>query len=1486
MIFSLILLLSFPLLLTAQSPTNQAYTVSPNSHQSNLKPLKIADELTKNIHTAHPYNPTLNEGIVFEREFYNKNSSYIKLYFKDFDLAPGDYVKIEGKNSGNTIIYAGQGKIIDEQHTMLSNFWTQILFDERVVVQLHVKNPSTHYGFEIEKVAYGYPEAYIQQMLQTKSICGNDDKEQIICYNGTTMYDKARAVCRLVIGGSGLCTGWLLGCDGHVMTNNHCIGSTADANNTDFVFNYETTNCAGTNNAAQQTVASSSTLIKTNGSLDYTLVQLPVNPTATYGYLSLSSVAPIVNDRIYIPQHPGGRRKEIAVVTDQGGNASGFAQVNTITGTGCRYFADTEGGSSGSPVINFNTNLVVAIHNTGGCTNGSYGRSDQLIAAIGTDMPNCAIDSSGSVATPCTNTVNTFPYAESFENTIGLWSNETNDDIDWASISGATPSNGTGPTTANDGSYYAYVEASNPNYPAKSAILNGPCLDFSTLNYPEMIFDYHMFGVNMGSLRLQVSTDGLSWVDLWTKTGDQGNAWLTDTVDLSSYANSTELRVRFNGLTGGGFESDMAVDAVLIQEGTFSCNTINTFPYAESFENTFGLWEQDINDDFDWAITTGGTPSPNTGPLGAVDGNYYTFVEASAPNFPSLVANLVSPCFDLTAVNFPQLSFNYHMFGADMGTLNVEVSIGGGPWTTIWTRNGDLGDVWNTAVIDLGSYSNISDLRVRFNGTTGTGFNSDFAIDAFGIQSDQLNCTNLVSTFPYNESFENTLGLWSQELMDDFDWTLQTGATPSNGTGPTSANDGNYYLFTEASTPNYPAKTSIINSPCFDINGVVNPTVSFDYHLFGTDVGTLSLEARTSSTAWTTLWTLNGNQGDVWTSVILDLSAFANANDLAFRFNGLTDAWSSDMAIDAFSVYSDVCNAVSGTDVRNECGSYTWIDGNIYTSSNNTATDTLFGASSSGCDSIVTLDLTINTPTNGNDVQVACGSYTWIDGNTYTSSNNSASYTINGGAFNGCDSVVALNLTVNTSSNSTDNQTACNSFTWIDGNTYTSSNNSASYTISGGAFNGCDSVVALDLTIIGPTNGSDVQTACNSFTWIDGNTYTSNNNSASYTYNGGASNGCDSIVTLNLSITGAANGTDVQTACNSFTWIDGNTYTSNNNSASYTINGGAFNGCDSVVTLNLSITGPANGSDVQTACNSFTWIDGNTYTSNNNSASYTINGGAFNGCDSVVTLNLSITGPTNGSDVQSACNSFTWIDGNTYTSSNNSASYTINGGAFNGCDSVVTLNLSITGPANGSDVQTACNSFTWIDGNTYTSNNNSASYTINGGAFNGCDSIVTLNLSIDNIDITTSQNGFNLSSNQSGANYQWLDCNNNFAPINGANNQNYTATANGLYAVIVNNGTCTDTSSCVAVVGLNNNLIEQTSVQVMPNPNDGRFKIDFGKLNGLSVRLFNVNGQVLLQKYNIQQQILEINIQKAAAGVYTLEIQQNNELKHIKLVKF
>ncbi len=538
-------------------------------------------------------------------------------------------------------------------------------------------------------------------------------------------------------------------------------------------------------------------------------------------------------------------------------------------------------------------------------------------------------------------------------------------------------------------------------------------------------------------------------------------------------------------------------------------------------------------------------------------------------------------------------------------------------------------------------------------------------------------------------------------------------------------------------------------------------------------------------------------------------------------------------------------SSTTGTDVITACDSYTWIDGNTYTSSNNTATFTL--TNTSGCDSIVTLDLTINSSTTGTDVITACDSYTWIDGNTYTSLNNTATFTLTNTS--GCDSIVTLDLTINSSTTGTDVITACDSYTWIDGNTYTSSNNTATFTLTNTS--GCDSIVTLDLTINSSTTGTDVITACDSYIWIDGNTYTSSNNTATFTLTN--TSGCDSIVTLDLTINSSTTGTDVITACDSYIWIDGNTYTSSNNTATFTLTNSA--GCDSIVTLDLTINSSTTGTDVITACDSYTWIDGNTYTSSNNTATFTLTNTA--GCDSIVTLDLTINSSTTGTDVITACDSYTWIDGNTYTSSNNTATFTLTNIA--GCDSIVTLDLTINSSTIGTDVITACDSYAWIDGNTYTSSNNTATFTLTNTA--GCDSIVTLDLTINllNLGVVLESDEATITASGSNATYQWVDCGNGFLPIAGANGQSFTATANGNYAVIITDNGCTDTSECVSVITLDLSDLQSPDLMlVYPNPTQEKFYLSGASESILSIEVVDMLGRKLAAVYETYDKDLTI----------------------------
>ncbi|MFC5047559.1 T9SS type A sorting domain-containing protein [Aquimarina sp. TRL1] len=170
---------------------------------------------------------------------------------------------------------------------------------------------------------------------------------------------------------------------------------------------------------------------------------------------------------------------------------------------------------------------------------------------------------SGTGGDQCTAAVQTFPYNQGFENSFGSWKQSNNDNIDWSTRTGQTPSNGTGPSSAHQGSYYIYVEASvtGTGHPNKRAILTSPCFDLTNLTQATVSFNYHMYGDNdMGSIALEASKDnGANWVSLWSQTGNKGNNWLSASIDLSAYSGGT-VQLRFNRLTGATWKADIAID--------------------------------------------------------------------------------------------------------------------------------------------------------------------------------------------------------------------------------------------------------------------------------------------------------------------------------------------------------------------------------------------------------------------------------------------------------------------------------------------------------------------------------------------------------------------------------------------------------------------------------------------------------------------------------------------------------------------------------------------------------------------------------------------------------------------------------------------------------------------------------------------------------------------------------------------------------------
>jgi hypothetical protein len=441
--------------------------------------------------------------------------------------------------------------------------------------------------------------------------------------------------------------------------------------------------------------------------------------------------------------------------------------------------------------------------------------------------------------------------------------------------------------------------------------------------------------------------------------------------------------------------------------------------------------------------------------------------------------------------------------------------------------------------------------------------------------------------------------------------------------------------------------------------------------------------------------------------------------------------------------------ATHNAETQTACDSYTW-HGTTYTTS---GTYTYSYTNGSGCASVDTLHLTINASTHNAETQTACDSYTW-HGTTYTSS---GTYTYSYTNGSGCASVDTLHLTVNASSSSTTTITANNSYTW-NGTTYTSS---GTYTYTTTNAVGCDSVATLILTInlCDNTYSTENVTICSNqtpYTW-NGNNYSS---SGTYTYITTNAAGCDSIATLNLTVNAVATSTANVTVCASslpYVW-NGNNYSASG-TYTYTITGGAANGCDSVATLNLTVNAAATSTTNVTICSNqtpYSWNGGNYAVSG--TYNYTIGGGAANGCDSIATLNLTVNSTSSSTTNVSVCANatpYTW-NGNNYSSSG-TYTYTTTNAA--GCDSVATLNLTVKPVATSTTYISICNNqlpYNW-NGNNYTATG-TYSYTMYGSAANGCDSVATLELTVadtststTSVSVCASQLPYSWNSNSYGA---------------------------------------------------------------------------------------------------------------------------------------
>ncbi|GMG15567.1 unnamed protein product [Phytophthora fragariaefolia] len=309
----------------------------------------------------------------------NPLADFIAVHFKEFNLPDNDYVQVRAADPA-----AKDTRVLQYRGNDSSgSFFSDALSASSVIVELftdaastmNTANASECVGFAVDSYQFLGQGSTLNGSKE--EVCGADNSQEARCYSGYgNVFQASNAVVRLLIKkstGSFFCTGWLLGSEGHVITNHHCISTQAHARNTEFEFMAEgyscNVNCASPRSCRGDILASYSTLIYADPTLDYALVKLPYNPTGQYGYLQLRSSGAVMNERVYVPQHPSGWGKRIAIKTD-----NGWGRVASLTTGGCAdnqvaYYLDTQGGSSGSPVISWSDNSVIALHHCGGCPN-------------------------------------------------------------------------------------------------------------------------------------------------------------------------------------------------------------------------------------------------------------------------------------------------------------------------------------------------------------------------------------------------------------------------------------------------------------------------------------------------------------------------------------------------------------------------------------------------------------------------------------------------------------------------------------------------------------------------------------------------------------------------------------------------------------------------------------------------------------------------------------------------------------------------------------------------------------------------------------------------------------------------------------------------------------------------------------------------------------------------------------------------------------